>query len=106
MTDYQHLSEAELKTVIECAENALKMRQERKRKEVIAKIRELAASINVSVDIQDDDQQAVKNVGKVPIKYRHPKDPTKAWTGRGITPKWLQELLAKGHDKSEFLVKP
>ena len=25
-------------------------------------------------------------------KYRNPKDPAQTWTGRGKTPKWIEEL--------------
>jgi DNA-binding protein H-NS len=104
MTDYQNLSETELQTVIERAETALKNKQANKRKEVIAKIKELAASIDVNVEIHEVGKKASRSVSasKVPIKYRHPKDPEKTWTGRGMTPKWMQALLDKGHDRAEF----
>jgi len=104
MTDYQNLSENELMAVIERAEIALKNKQASKRKEIIAKIKELAASIDVNVEILEDGKKTVRTVSKVPIKYRHPKDSEKTWTGRGMTPKWMQDLLEKGHDRSEFKV--
>lgn len=104
MTDYQNLSEIELRAVIERAEDALKSKQANKRKEVIAKIKELAASIEVNVEIHEEGKKPIRTVSKVPIKYRHPKDTEKTWTGRGMTPKWLQALLDKGHDRSEFKV--
>jgi DNA-binding protein H-NS len=104
MSDYQNLSEKELKTVIEKAENALKNKQFSKRKEVIAKIKELAASIDVTVEIHEAGKKSPRTVSKVSIKYRHPQDAEKTWTGRGMTPKWMQALLDKGHDRSEFRV--
>ena len=33
-----------------------------------------------------------------------PNDSTKTWTGRGMTPKWLQALIAEGRNKDEFLI--
>ena len=54
MTDYQNLSENELRAVIERAEIALKNKQANKRKETIAKIKELAASIDAHVEIYED----------------------------------------------------
>ncbi|MGR8979582.1 MAG: H-NS histone family protein [Gammaproteobacteria bacterium] len=104
MTDYQKLSESELQSVIENAEKALKLKQANKRKEVIAQIKELAASIDVSVDIIENEKKSVRKGVKVPIKYRHPEDPEKVWTGRGVTPKWMRDLLAAGRDRSEFEV--
>jgi DNA-binding protein H-NS len=104
MTDYQNLSENELQAVIERAEVALKNKQANKRKETIAKIRELAASIDVTVEIHEGGRKTARTVTKVAVKYRHPKDPTQTWTGRGMTPKWMRALLDKGHDRSEFKV--
>lgn len=104
MTDYQNLSETELQAVIEKAEIALKNKQANKRKEVIAKIKELAASIDAHVEIHEVGKKAPRPASKVPVKYRHPKDRDKTWTGRGMTPKWVRALLDKGHDLSEFKV--
>lgn len=102
MTDFQNLSENELQAVIQNAEKALRAKQANKRKDVINQIRELAASINVTVEIIDGEKNAGRKGFKVPIKYRHPSDPTKTWTGRGVTPKWLQSFIDQGHDRSEF----
>jgi DNA-binding protein H-NS len=102
MTDYQNLSETDLQAVIEKAETALKYKQANKRKEVIAKIKELAASIDVSVEIREIGKKANRASSKVAIKYRHPNEPEKTWTGRGMTPKWMQELINLGHDRDEF----
>jgi DNA-binding protein H-NS len=104
MSDYQNLSENELKAVIERAEVALKNKQVKKRKEVITKIKELAASIDATVEIHENGKKSSRTISKVSIKYRHPKDVEKTWTGRGMTPKWMQALLDKGHDRSEFKV--
>ncbi len=104
MTEYQNLSEHELQAVIENAEKALKNKQSNKRKEVIAQIKELAASIDVVVEIHEPDKRAARKGAKVAIKYRHPDDPFKTWTGRGVAPKWMQELQNAGHQRSEFEV--
>jgi DNA-binding protein H-NS len=104
MTDYQNLSESELQAVIESAEKALKNIQANKRKDVIAQIKELAASIDVVVEIHEADKKSVRKGVKVPVKYRHPEDPEKTWTGRGVMPTWLQTLINAGHDRSEFEV--
>ncbi len=102
MTEYMNLSEHELQALIDNAAKALKQKQESKRKEVIAQIKELAASIGVNVVIQDDTKSSTRKGVKVPPKYRNPDDPTQTWTGRGVAPKWMQALIEKGHDKAEF----
>jgi len=104
MTDYQKLSESELEAVIESAKKALKNIQANKRKDVIAQIKELAASIDVTVDIHESDKKSARKGVKVPVKYCHPEDPEKTWTGRGAMPTWLQALINAGHDRSEFEV--
>jgi DNA-binding protein H-NS len=104
VTDYQKLSESELQAVIDSAEKALKNIQANKRKDVIARIKELAASIDVVVEIHENDKRSVRKGVKVPVKYRHPEESEKTWTGRGVMPTWLQALIKAGHDRSEFEV--
>lgn len=105
MTDLNKLSEAELQAMIDNAEKALKDRQSSKRKEVIAQIKELAASIGATVDIHEGDKKAERKTGKVAARYRNPADASQTWSGRGLAPKWMQELLAGGRNKSEFEIK-
>jgi len=104
MTEYNNLSEVELQVVIDKAEKALKEKQFKKRKEVIAQIKELANSIGVTVDITDDAEKPVRKGKKVAAKFRNPDNAEKTWTGRGVAPKWMQALVNEGHDKSEFLI--
>ncbi len=104
MTEYSQLSESELQTVINNAETALKEKKIKKRKEVIAQIKQLAASIGVTVIINDETGAAVKTVKKVAAKYCNPNDKNQTWTGRGVSPKWMQALVEAGHNKSEFLI--
>lgn len=39
---------------------------------------------------------------KLAPKYRNPKNRQETWAGRGIMPRWLKALVAKGHKTSEF----
>ena len=82
----------------------MKDKQKNKRKEVIAQINELALSIGVKVEIHEGDKRSARKGIKVPIKYRNPDNPNDKWTGRGVTPKWLQALIESGRDRSEFEV--
>jgi DNA-binding protein H-NS len=105
MIDFQNMNEKELQAIIEKAEKALRLLQNNKRKDVMAKMRELAASINVSVEIVESDNKLTERKGSpVPVKYRHPDDAEKTWTGRGVMPTWLKTLVDAGHDRSEFQV--
>ena len=104
MSEYQHLSENELQTVINEAEKALRDKQLQKRKEVIAQINELARSIGITVEINENSSRSTRKGKKVAAKYRNPHNPSQTWSGRGIAPKWIQTLLDTGQDKSDFLI--
>lgn len=45
-----------------------------------------------------------KKTSKVAPKYRHPKDASLTWTGRGRQPKWLVAELEKGRKLESFLI--
>lgn len=47
--------------------------------------------------------KASKSRAKVAAKYQGPNG--EAWSGRGLTPKWLGALIAEGRSKDEFAVK-
>jgi DNA-binding protein H-NS len=100
--NYTDLSESELASMIEKAQKALKEKREGKRKEVLAKIKELATSIGVTAEISEPTKPIGRKGTKVPIKYQNPHNLSQKWTGRGVKPKWLQTLLDQGHDIKEF----
>lgn len=77
---------------------------ERQAEEKVAlkqKMEEMAAQAGLSVSDIFGGKRGVKR-GKVAVKYRHPKDPTKTWTGRGRMPNWL---VAEGGKRDRFLIK-
>ena len=52
----------------------------------------------------DDIFGGTKKANKSDVKYRHPKDRSLTWSGRGRPSKWLADLVAKGHSRDEFAV--
>ncbi len=44
-----------------------------------------------------------KSAAAVAAKYRGPNNET--WSGRGLTPRWLAELVAQGRTKEDFAIK-
>jgi DNA-binding protein H-NS len=103
MTEIQNKSQEELLAIIAEAQTQLEALKRSKYKEVIAQIKELAASIGVTVDIHEASKAAS---AKVPAKFRNPDNQSQTWTGRGLAPKWLKALTDSGHDKNEFLINP
>ena len=107
MSDLSNLSSQELADVIARAQKALIEKQRSERKDVIAKIQEMASSIGVTVTIQQGTAELKANPrkgSKVAIKYRNPNDPSQTWTGRGVTPRWLKALVESGRNVAEFQV--
>jgi DNA-binding protein H-NS len=107
MLDLENKTPAELQALIAEAEQKLTEKKKSMRKEVIAQIKELAASIGASVNIKFDEQASRKSggpQGKVAPKYQNPANPDETWTGRGVAPKWMQELIDSGRSKDEFLI--
>lgn len=102
------LSEDELAKLIGSAQKTLRDRQIGKRKEVVAEIRQLAASIGCTVELTDistgNAAGSVRRGSKVPVKYRDPENPMHQWTGRGVQPNWLRELIGQGRSLDEFRV--
>jgi DNA-binding protein H-NS len=40
----------------------------------------------------------------VPVKFRHPKDSSLTWTGRGRKPAWVVQWLASGQPLTALVV--
>jgi len=104
MSDLNDLSVTELQQMMQNVELALKEKQDKERKDIYAQIRALAASVGATVEISDAKEKKVRKTGKVVPKYRNPDNPDITWTGRGITPKWMRNLIEAGRDKSDFLI--
>jgi len=107
MNDKLHeLSESELAQLIDSAQKTLRDRQHGKRKEVIAQIKDMASKIGYSVELTeistDRTVGSSRKGSKVAVKYRNPEHPTHEWTGRGMQPKWLRELVEQGRTLEEF----
>jgi DNA-binding protein H-NS len=102
------LSETELARLINNAQKTLRSRQLGKRKEVVNQIKELALSIGCTVELTEiSPDKAVgssRKGSKVAVKYRNPENPNHEWTGRGMQPKWMRELILQGRTLEEFSV--
>lgn len=46
-----------------------------------------------------------KKLGKVAPKYRNPTNAKETWSGRGLKPRWMAELVKKGKKVEDFLIK-
>jgi len=103
--DLSQLSLTELHDLVTKAQKELAERQKTERRQVMAEIRELAESVGLLVNFQEEEKASGSLKGrKVAPKYRNPHNPEETWTGRGMKPRWLAQLLEQGRDIQEFAI--
>jgi len=69
------------------------------RKDARKRIIALAAEFDINLE-----KLFKKAAEQVLPKYRHPENHQLTWSGRGLMPKWMKELIANGRSKEEFLI--
>jgi DNA-binding protein H-NS len=70
-----------------------------------AEVRLRAIAMAKAYGFEIDDLFGRGHKGKVPVKYRDPKNPENTWTGRGLMPRWLVNATKGGKaKKDDFLV--
>jgi DNA-binding protein H-NS len=86
----------------------IKQRKSRQKKEVLGKLKALAAASGYTLEELVAANGAVGREAKptrtVAAKYRHPSDPSLAWTGRGKKPRWVGEWLAQGKTLADLAI--
>lgn len=105
------LSVAELATLSKRLDTEMKRRNSGETKRVLAKIRELAASVGMSVgDLANHKsprrttRKTTGRMSKRPPKYVNPKDSSQTWAGTGRQPLWYKDALAAGKNADELRV--
>lgn len=99
--DLSELSLAELSALQEKIKQEVKQRQ----KQEVVRAREQILAIAQSVGMPLDEllgsasakAKPAKTRKPVAVRYRHPKDASLQWTGRGRQPQWVKDWLAGGN---------
>jgi len=100
-----NLNEFEFEELLELSkriEDEIERRHVEGVKQTLAQMKNLAASLGMTVEevMKVDELQKTKAKG-VP-KYRNPDNPSQTWTGRGKKPKWFTDALERGHSVAEL----
>ncbi|MCA1853024.1 MAG: H-NS histone family protein [Beggiatoa sp.] len=110
------LSAAELATLSKRVDTEMKRRGSGETKRVLAKIRELAASVGMSVGDLANKSPSFRSprrktraatssrTSKRPPKYANPADPSQTWAGTGRQPLWFKDALSSGKSADELRV--
>ncbi|KFC72700.1 H-NS family nucleoid-associated regulatory protein [Massilia sp. LC238] len=103
MIDLSKLSVAELRGLHSQITEQINTRE----KDEIAKVQQqivaLAQSVGMTVE-QVMGFKGTKDKKPVAVRYQHPDDSSKQWTGRGHQPKWVKEFVEGGRSLEELLV--
>ena len=89
------------------AEALMKQAEAARQAEIAAVVGEILARMKeygITLDDLRGGAKKTKSRGTVAAKYRNPAT-GESWSGRGRSPRWLTEEMAKGRSKESFLVK-
>lgn len=98
------MSADELKALISNAEAALVNQLREQRREVVTKMRELAASVGIQFEIIADEPIKSRRLAVAAPKYRNPANHEQTWSGRGKRPKWFIEAIDAGVDPESMKI--
>lgn len=104
--DLSGMSSADLKALKNQIDSEMKAIEAKEK--AIEEVKKLAAA--KGVDLRDvfgepaKPGRARKTRGVVPVKFRHPKDASLTWTGRGKQPNWIKDAMAKGMKMTDLEV--
>lgn len=105
--DFTNLSVGDLKELIKKAAGEIDKRRKMDKKKTINELKKLAESRGFAINELFGPSAGGKRQGSGErlIKYQHPEDPDKTWTGQGRKPKWIGEWEASGRSTDELAVK-
>ena len=102
--DLSKLSIEELETLVRDAQTEIVARKEAERERVLQQMRDLAASLGMTLEDVLRMEKRGGGGGGVQAKYRHPDNPGLTWSGRGKRPAWVTEALASGKTMEDLAV--
>ena len=99
--DIDSLSLSELKALRSKVDRAIATYEERKKKEALAELDDMARKMGYSL------AELMSLTGKkmrkpVAAKYANPEDAAETWTGRGRKPKWVVAALEDGKSLADL----
>lgn len=111
MKAYSEWSVSKLKTELAKIEKAIETAEARDRQAALDKVRSVAKQHGFELaELVDTTGASGRRRGaksarpkaKVAPKYRNPNDPSQTWSGRGRTPRWMQEHVDAGGSREDL----
>ncbi|OQA33097.1 MAG: DNA binding protein, nucleoid-associated [Betaproteobacteria bacterium ADurb.Bin341] len=84
----------------------IKRREAKEKNALLGRVKKMVADHGFSLEdlLVDKGSSKAKTRAPVKVKYRHPKDASLTWTGRGRTPKWVEQWKTSGGKLEQLLV--
>lgn len=101
--DYNALSLDQLKELNKKSAVAIADYENRRRKEAVSKVTEIAKAAGFS-SLEEMMASLPAKPAKAEPKYRHPENPEMTWSGRGRKPSWIVEALEAGKTLDDFAI--
>lgn len=109
MMDLSNYSLAELRDLESKVKAEVKGRQAQELDNARKEILKIAESVGMPLEllmgsVKGGGGKGDKRKQEVAVKFRHPDDSSKQWTGRGRQPGWIKEWEAAGNDIEKLRV--
>jgi DNA-binding protein H-NS len=101
--DINVLSLKELKDIQTQVARAIASFEDRKKKEAIAELEEIARSKGFSL-AELTGATVVRKRAPASAKYANPADPADTWSGRGRKPRWFEAALKSGKQPDDMVI--
>lgn len=102
--DLTKYSTPELNQLKKDIDKELKKRRRQDVKEAQKELKQVAEKYGLSVSDLVPSGAAKPSSSSGTVRFRHPEDPNKGWSGRGRKPAWVKEWEAKGRSLDELRV--
>lgn len=101
--DLDKLALKDLRELRARVDKAIASFDDRRRKEVVDKIEELAREHGFALNDLADSLTSRKR-SPVAAKYANPADSSQTWTGRGRKPRWVNEAMEAGKSLEDLAI--
>ena len=98
------MSLPELESHLSAVQQAIRARREADREIARRQVEDRARELGFSVEELFGLNGEEEGESRVAPKYADPRDPSRTWSGRGRTPKWVAERESEGYTRDDMLI--
>lgn len=104
--DLSRYNSGELQQLKNDIDKELNQRRKQEAKQAQQELKEVAEKYGFSLSelVPSSAAKGTRSNSKGTVRFRHPQDPSKTWSGRGRKPVWVKEWEAAGRSLDEARV--